>query len=80
MTTAGDWPRDMKTTSVAPARPASVKSCQGWSDSASVEVSELIVQARVHGGIDARVAGERVRGRTRPAAGGEKNRHERDDR
>ena len=48
----GVWPREKNTTTVAPRSPASVKSCQGCSDSGrSVEISELIIQAGVQRGV-----------------------------
>src|SRR5688500_12593447 len=73
---AGVCPRDMKTTIVAPSRPASVNSCHGCSASllgptrsapTSVEVFELIVQARVQRRVEeTRVAGDGGRA-ARPA-------------
>src|SRR6266705_2195693 len=67
------------TTTVAAARPASVKNCQGWSSDPggrgprSVEVSELIVQAFVQIRIDRGVGPARRRepGLTRPPHGSE---------
>src|SRR5688572_29341364 len=71
MMAAGDWPRAKKTTTVAPSRPASVNSCQGWSDSGrSVEVSELIVQAGVQRGVRRGADSARHRGRTMGPAPG----------
>src|SRR5437660_11666818 len=48
------WPRAMNVATVAHARPARTKNCQAWRPSSllsSVEVSELIVEARAHGGV-----------------------------
>src|SRR5262245_48634367 len=65
MIAAGDWPRERKTTTVAPMRPASVKSCQAWSDSCrSVEISELIVQAGVQRRVRDGAGAARCRHRT----------------
>jgi len=60
----GVCPRDTKTTTVAPIKPASVNSCQGCSASSrrgSIEVSELIVQA----GVEFRIQPGHTRDRTR---------------
>ena len=61
-----------------------MKSCQGCSSgrrdrvgSASVEVSELIVQARVQRRVETGVAGGRRRGLARPAARGHDDADER---
>src|SRR5512132_3774780 len=71
MIPAGLCPSERKTTTVAPTRPARVKNCQGCRVCGSVEVAELIVQARTDGWIEARIAGNRHRRARRPAARGE---------
>src|ERR1051325_5639835 len=78
MMPAGVCPSDRNTTIVAPTRPARVKNCQGCSCE-SVEVAELIVQARIDGWIKTRLTRGCDRGRDGPAARGPHDGDQADD-
>ena len=54
-TAAGSLGRTVRTATVAPTKPTKAKKCQGRNEDAapSVEVSELIIQARIKLGVDA---------------------------